>query len=291
MSSDPFGEGGQGGFVAGLVARLRPAEAAAAATPSPRSRHFRTESEELDDHMAGSEYNPADVCPRCGYARMSSVYCSVSATHHGTDRPLNTPRREKRGILQRIQDLIGTDRPNSDDDDDDDDAAVQVDAQTCENDASPASHADNLHESSSTPTPQGGVSPRPAAASSSWSLFKSKEAKQLDDVREEEERARRSIQEQCLNELRITEVNVREYSKKVRGDQKAFKQDRRDLEMACKTAFDVIYKERKEQLEVLQRIYTAELKRTKSAEKSTKKAKDAPLTEASPQSADEKSVE
>jgi hypothetical protein len=216
--------------------------------------------------MAGSQYSPTDICPRCGYARMSSVYCSVSATHHGNDKPLSTPRREKRGLLQRIQELIGTDagqRSPSDDSGDDGAGAAETAGQPLAEEQGGSAH--------STPRQAGPA----AAASSSWSLFKTKDEKQVDDLRLEEERCRQRIVETCMVDLRITEVNIKDYSKRVRGDQKVFKQERRDLEMACKTGFDGIYKERKEQLEVIQRIFTVELKKVRSEEKAAKKSKDA----------------
>lgn len=272
MSTDPFHEDGGGGFVAGLVARLRTSEAATTVTPpaSARSHHRRTESEELDDHMAGSEYSPLEICPRCGYARMSSVYCSVSATHHGTDKPLNTPRREKKGLLQRIQDLIGTDDPKSDSDDGD--TAVAAD-RTDELLGSEGIKSPRDDDSTPPPAPAPSMASPRQAATSTWSLFKSKEAKQLDDLRDEEERERSRLCDEGLRSLHIIDVNVKEYSKKVKGDQKAMKHERRDMEMQCKLAFDVIYKDRKEQVEVMQRIFTAELKKVKSEEKAAKKGK------------------
>ena len=280
MSNDPFGDQQQGGgFVAGLVARLRPSDSPAATSSTPAVQHRRTESEELDDHMAGSDYHPTDVCPRCGYARMSSVYCSVSQTHHGTDKPLNTPRREKRGILARLQEFIGNDGNKSDDEKSDDSCHVR-------DESSPSSQIADHEESAqrpATPSATGPAaassSPAAAATTSSWSLFKTKEEKQLDELRVEEEKARKRILDDCMTDTRISEMNIREYSKKVRGDQKTYRHERRDLETACKTAFDVIYRERKDQLEVMQKIYAAELKKTKAEEKAAKKAppsRDAP---------------
>ncbi|KPI86906.1 hypothetical protein ABL78_4040 [Leptomonas seymouri] len=48
--------------------------------------------EDFDDHMLGSIYERTDICKACGFPRGSSVCCTVTRRHHGTDE-LMTPGR------------------------------------------------------------------------------------------------------------------------------------------------------------------------------------------------------
>mmetsp|Transcript_34044 Transcript_34044/g.105130 ORF Transcript_34044/g.105130 Transcript_34044/m.105130 type:complete len:376 (-) Transcript_34044:103-1230(-) len=116
-------------------------------------RHNRSRSHEFEDHMLGSIYAPREVCPKCKAPRSSSVYCAVSKLHHGTDAP-----------MPEEQPVAPDDPANKD--------ALGAGAEESEPAAAMA-----------TPTPK----------KKGWSLFKTKEEKQLAALEEEEDIARKRL--------------------------------------------------------------------------------------------------
>jgi hypothetical protein len=117
--------------------------------------HNRSRSYEFEDHMVGSIYAPREICPKCKAPRNSSVWCSVAKVHHGTDAPMPEEAAKP----------IEADDPSNQD---------ALGAATASEPA--AAGADTV-----TPKKKG------------WSLFKTKEEKQLQALEEEEETARKRL--------------------------------------------------------------------------------------------------
>ncbi|CCW64853.1 unnamed protein product [Phytomonas sp. EM1] len=75
------------------------ARKAAKSTPPP------PEADPLEDHLAGSLYQPRDLCADCGFPRGSSVRCPATSRHHGTNAPLPDPtggKVKRRSFLGRV---------------------------------------------------------------------------------------------------------------------------------------------------------------------------------------------
>jgi hypothetical protein len=128
--------------------------------------HQRRRSGDLDDHMDGSAWAGADICPSCNSPRGFSVYCMVSKLHHGTDEPLVETPKKKLGFLDRIR------GKGSDDDDDSDDGAAQGGAEP--------GQAYNTDAQSPTKADEG--------KKAGWHFFKTKEEKELVEVDKESDR-------------------------------------------------------------------------------------------------------
>lgn len=264
--NDPFAKGGTG-----LLSKLRgregeepqsPAQPPPADFPkikvesdsappaSPaKAAHPRTVSEDIDDHMDGSVHQGTDVCPSCGYVRMSSIYCSVSLLHHGTDLPAQTPNRKKNSIFSRIRDSMSGLTPLGGDSDREDAAGNSA----------------------------------PTTEAAGFTLFaKSKEEKQLVELVQQEEKGRKAIVDVVRLSATEIERQLTVVHKDFREMLKSHEKARNNLAVVCKTEFDKMYSDRKRELEDLRKDFATETKLVAKKEKERRKhqATAGPETEA-----------
>lgn len=217
------------------------------ASTSQPPAHPRTTSEDIDDHMAGSVHQGTDVCPSCGYVRMSSVYCSVSQLHHGSDLPAETPRRKKQSLFSRIRDSMSGITPVVDDTDSGADA--------------PNANADST-EGGAPPSPSQGIT----------GLFsKSKEEKQLAEVIHHEEKARKQIVDIVRLSVQEIDRQLTAVHKEAREVIRANERARNIVAFDFKTDFDKLYAERKRELEDIKKDFLVETKLMLKKEKERKK--------------------
>lgn len=224
-----------------------------------RSAHPRTVSEDIDDHMDGSVHQGADVCPSCGYVRMSSVYCSVSQLHHGTDLPSETPRKKKPSLFSRIRDSMSGLTPMGGGD--------ETDGAT----GSPITNADAGDATvngagtvviPSSPPQQGGIA----------GLFtKTKEEKQIADLLHAEEKTRKQIVEVVKLSAHEIDRQLTAIHKDIREVLRCQERARNVVAFEFKTEFDKIYVERKRDLEEFKKGFLLEVKLILKKDKERKK--------------------
>jgi hypothetical protein len=218
--------------------------------------HPRTVSEDIDDHMDGSVHQGSDVCPSCGYIRMSSVYCPVSQLHHGTDLPAETPRRKKPSLFSRIRDSMSGLTPLGG-------------AEDGDPNADPTTHAD----AGDVGVNGAGTVVAPASPSQGiTSLFsKTREEKQIADLIHLEEKARKQIVEVVKLSVHEIDRQLTAIHKDVRDVLRAHERTRNAIAFEFKTEFDKFYAERKRELEDIKKDFIIESKLLLKKEKERKK--------------------
>lgn len=221
-------------------------------------RHPRTVSDDIDDHMEGSVHLGTDVCPSCGYVRMSSVYCPVSQLHHGTDLPLETPSKKKKASLfSRIRDSMSGLSPHPPTEDVDEQAASP-----CAPHQSHPALPDDAATCGDTPETSG----------IRWPLFsKTKEEKAVADINQLEEKERKSIYE--LHKLAVHEIDrqLTNVHKAIREIIRGHDRAKNVVAHECKQGFDKLYLERKQELEEIRTEFQLELKLLAKKEKERRK--------------------
>lgn len=99
--NDPTTEEGKGLSPTNGVKTTPRTQAQLTSPETPCHQHSRMPtsglSDEFEDHMIGSTFAGTDVCMGCGFPRSSSVWCSVTQRHHGTDELSTTHKNTQMG--------------------------------------------------------------------------------------------------------------------------------------------------------------------------------------------------
>ena len=267
---------------------------------APASHHHdRTVSEDIDDHMYGSPFAPTDICPACHMPRMSTIQCTVTQLHHGTDLPCETPKkRQNRGFFSRLRESFQShEAPAANPTDSQPTSAVHKEVplqQPPPQFTGDGDDRDGEDDTGTSATPSSSPSERgqedeagtdvPAAEthhvktpSGGISLFgirlgKTKDEKQLQELMDMEEHDRKKMQQDFLT-LDMEEMTRQgaEIHKAVRHALKSQAKARLQVEVACKEEFDRLYLERKVGMEEIRREHLLEAKLTHKKEKERKK--------------------
>lgn len=215
--------------------------------------HDRTSSQDIEDHMKDSQYSGSDICSACGYPRLSSIYCTVSSLHHGTDLPAETPSKKKKGsIFARIRDSM-----------------TGIDTEEDQNARSQPAIA--VDSGSTTPRHEGDGTAPPSSPSFLAVFSKTKEEKQIAELVHQEEKDRKRIhenvklsKEEIIRQLTTVHHQFREILK----DQE---KHRMELAHQHKVEADKTIAERKGEWEDLKKLWATEHKLALKKEKERRK--------------------